>query len=522
MKKHIIKIFLGLSVLSANSCRDALDIVQEGELYPENAYRYTDDLRGVLDADIYSALSVSSQISFTSLFTDELGIGPFNSDFGVGPHQFFLDTTTPQAGSIWLNNYYTINRVVRMLDGAKNIKPSASEQTLYNSYLAEGRTLRAFAYLQLLSYFSTDMADPNALGVILLDHIPTFEEQLPRVNNSEIYKVIEDDLNFAEANILGQDRNNSRYFVSKPMISSLKARYFLYTKKYAQAKNYAERALTESGLTLTLATPTTTNTSGIDTYKSNWHRSINAYTTINPYVKMLQDTDRGEVIFALSRPNTGTWENIATLFAQNSSTYSSSRYDMGRNLFNILDATNGDIRKYAYLDPTSLIDNNYLTNADYRKSDGLVIDKYPGRSGVILRNDVKIFRLSELYLILAECAAQENNLTAAAQYVKNIRDARNFKNVAVLPVYTNTQMALIDILKERRVELAFEGHRYLDIKRLGVATGQGIDRSIVDDFTKDSPTTIDNGDYRFTLPIPRSELQANRVIQQNPGYKATP
>ena len=40
------------------------------------------------------------------------------------------------------------------------------------SIIAEARALRAFAYLQLQSYFTTDMADPNALGAILFDFVP--------------------------------------------------------------------------------------------------------------------------------------------------------------------------------------------------------------------------------------------------------------------------------------------------------------------------------------------------------------
>lgn len=526
MKKHIIKIiFCSIAITSLSSCSDALDIIQEGELTNDNVYKSTSDLQRVLDGDIYNTISQTDKISFTALFTDETGIGPSNSSFGTGIHQFYLDTTTPEASGIWGNNYYVINRVLRLLDGAKKIVPATSELAAYNSYLAEARALRAFAYLELLSLYSTNISDPNALGVILLDHIPTFSEQLPRSTNAEIYSVIESDLNFAESNILTtSDRYNSKYFVTKSMIYATKARYYLYTKKYALAKQYAQKVISESGLILTVATPvpTPTGTQPESTFGNAWHRGINAYTTTNSYTRMLQDTDRGEVIFSLSRPTVGTWENIASLFATNSSTVSGSNYDMGRNLFNILNSKVGDIRKYAYVDPTSRINANYLTIPDYKRDDALVIDKYPGKTGVILRNDIKVFRLSEMYFILAECAVGESNFTAAAGYIKAIRDARSYKGATVIPIYTSVKDALADILLERRAELCFEGHRYIDLKRLGAAAGVSIDRSIVDDFTKNDPLTIPIDDYRFTLPVPRTELQANQVIQQNPGYKTTP
>lgn len=537
MKKHIITLlFCSLAISTMNSCRDAIDIVQEGELTNDNVYKNTSDLQRVLDGDVYNSLSMMGEIGFTSMFTDEVGIGPNNSEISVGPHQFYLDTTTGEAESIWGDNYRTINKVLRLLDGAKKISPTAAELPAYNSYIAEAKALRAFSYIQLLSYFSTNMADPSALGVMLLDKIPEFNEKLPRSNNSEVYKVIEDDLDFAENNILtptstptAVPRNASQYFVNKSMIYAVKARYFLYKKDYAKAKFYAQKVLSESNLSLTIATPTVTGTpNGADQYKTAWHRAINAYTTVNPYMRMLQDTDRGEVIFSISRPTApldgiaGAWPNIGALYATNSSSVTGSRYDMGRNLFNIVDQTNGDIRKYVYIDYSSKIATDYLTIPNYKKDDALVIDKYPGRSGVQLRNDIKVFRLSEIYFILAECAVRENGFNTAATYIKAVRDARNYKGVTALPTYTTVKEALSDILKERRVELSFEGHRYVDLKRLGAEAGQAIDRSIVDDFSKDAPVTIPMDDYRWTLPIPRVELQANDVIQQNPGYKATP
>jgi hypothetical protein len=88
-----------------------------------------------------------------------------------------------------------------------------------------------------------------------------------------------------------------------------------------------------------------------------------------------------------------------------------------------------------------------------------------------------------------------------------------------LPVYANAQAAWADILLERRKELAFEGHRYLDIKRLAALAGnQGITRDNTDDDILDQPLTLPLSDYRWTLPIPQLEVAGNVSIQQNPGY----
>ena len=122
-----------------------------------------------------------------------------------------------------------------------------------------------------------------------------------------------------------------------------------------------------------------------------------------------------------------------------------------------------------------------------------------------------------MVLILAECEVASSNLAAAATLVRSIRTAR--ATGQPLPVYATAQAAWADILLERRKELAFEGHRYLDIKRLAALAGnQGITRDNTDDDILDQPLTLPLSDYRFTLPIPQLEVAGNVTIQQNPGY----
>ncbi|EOR28353.1 RagB/SusD family nutrient uptake outer membrane protein, partial [Elizabethkingia meningoseptica] len=524
------RLFLNISLLSivavtTFSCRDAIDIIQDGELTNEQAFQTTDDLDKFLQGSVYNSLDRMDQFAFTSQFTDEVGIGPSNSSISnAGTHQFVLDVTNGFASAIWLNDYYTINRVNRLLEGAASITPASSTQlTRYKSIIAEARAIRALTYLDLLSYFSTNMKDPNALGVILQTKVPTLQDKPQRSSNSEIFKLIEEDLNFAEQNV---DQAASNYlYITKNAINATRARYFTYRGDYVNAKIYAQKVISESGLALVASTPVPTGTAG----STAWWTSLNAYASTNPYVKMWNDSSRGEVIFGISRPlvgsvglvtpSIGSAGNMATMYTTNSSTYNGSvSWDMGRNLFNILDASPGDIRRYAYLDVTSRIDPNYLTSTTYKTSDGLIIKKYPGKytGTLLLRNDIKVFRLSEMYLILAECAASQNDAIGVATNLKLIRDARSYTGATSLPQYANITDAWKDIMKERRVELSFEGHRYVDLKRLGKIANVAIDRSVVDDFAKTYPLTIPIDDYRFTLPIPRSELQGNPTIQQNP------
>ena len=178
--------------------------------------------------------------------------------------------------------------------------------------------------------------------------------------------------------------------------------------------------------------------------------------------------------------------------------------------------------------PESLISPNYLTADDpnlFRNEDILLVYKYPGSEDSPLMNDLKIFRSSEMLLILAEAAADAGNFNGAtnttAAYIKQLRDAR-FGSDQPLPSYANATEAFAAILDERRVELAFEAHRWHDIKRLGVRANQGVLRDPLDCniLGVNGACSLPPTDHRFTLPIPQAELIANPEIrdQQNPGY----
>lgn len=553
MKKQIYRIALAAvmvipSVSLLNSCNDAIDIIQEGELDDAAVFSSVANMKSYL-LGIYGRVDTTSEIKLTSVFTDEVGIGPANSGFDYSLHRFILNSGEGYSAAIWANHYITIDRVNRFLRGAALYTPTASELKEYNDALAQARVIRAFAYFQLETYFSTDMKDPNALGVVLNDTVQEIDVKLPRSTNAEIFAFIENDLAFAEANLDPSVPVPNTYpakymMVNQNFINAMKARYYLYRGDHPKARQFAQKVITESGLALSQATPVVPTNITANPTTLQWNNNFYGTSTVssvNPYRMMWADRTQGEVIFGLSRPANGSTGGIATLYTTNSSTTGGAvLFDMGRNLFNILDTTDtkpyvvngqngnqpipvsGDVRRFAFIDPTttySKIDKNYETNPGYQLDDVLVIDKYPGKIGTafVLKNDIKVFRLSEMYFILAECAVAEGNLTQAAEYVNTIRKARYFHTVPVAPNYANATAAYADILKERRVELCFEGHRYVDLKRLGQLANVAIDRHFTDDVISTLPTTIPY-DHRFTLPIPLNEIRGNGNIQQNPGY----
>lgn len=515
------------TVFMFSSCEDAYKIVQDGELN-ESAITTIPQMQSYFNG-LYAGVSISDQIGFTGVFTDECSVGRGNGGQNLSLHRFLLTTGEGYVSSIWFDNYQTINRVNRLLriaDEQVAVPTDPVELATYNSILAQAKALRAFSYFQLLTYFSTDLKDDNALGVMLFTNVPGAGEKLPRVANGLVFAQIENDLDYAYNNVVASATTPYKY-VSKPMITALRARMYLYRGNYTLAKQYAQDAIATAGVTLTLANPVPagapTNPFSIPSASTAWNNSFYGATTTNPYRRMWADLAQGEIIWSLDRPAAGTWESIATQFTTNSSNLvGSPLFEVSRALFNKLGATSGDVRRYANVDPTSIYNVNYATDPNYIATDVIVIDKYPGKPGFVTRNDIKVFRLSEMYFILAECLANEGNINGAsnsvASVIKQISDARHFLGAQPLPVYADATAAWAGILSERRLELCFEGHRYIDMKRLGTLAGQTLDRDPTDDQITGSPLSIPNNDYRFTLPIPLDELNGNPTIQQNPGY----
>jgi hypothetical protein len=79
---------------------------------------------------------------------------------------------------------------------------------------------------------------------------------------------------------------------------------------------------------------------------------------------------------------------------------------------------------------------------------------------------------------------------------------------------------LTEILRQRRLELAFEGDRFWDLKRRNLPVMRDATKGENADGTgtKYVFSTLPAGDYKFNLPFPQSEINFNSNFTQNPGY----
>jgi len=130
-------------------------------------------------------------------------------------------------------------------------------------------------------------------------------------------------------------------------------------------------------------------------------------------------------------------------------------------------------------------------------------------------NSIIKLRLADILLLKAEAYAATNNLSAAAALVNRVR-AR--VGLSSLPGSTTSSQDGMKnaVLKERRLELAYEGHRWFDLVRNDKAL------EVVNSLTSRDPGRLAMK-YPLTeetilLPIPQEEMDKNPSLSQNPGY----
>jgi hypothetical protein len=117
-----------------------------------------------------------------------------------------------------------------------------------------------------------------------------------------------------------------------------------------------------------------------------------------------------------------------------------------------------------------------------------------------------IIRLAEVYLIRSEAAGRLNNVAQAVADINTVR--ARVDGLAPLAASVDTRdEVLVANLNERRRELAIEGHRFFDLRRLRDVPAIGAYVSALYD-----------GEFRLLFPIPQTEIDVNTLLTQNPGY----
>ena len=400
----------------------------------------------------------------------------------ISSGRFFTDylwNNTPQAThGLWTRAYELINRannVLEVIDGG--FSEPGIEQEQIDQLAAECKFLRGLAYFDLARLFCQPIAQGSGMNQLGVPVVLTYSLDQPARNTlGEVYDQIEVDLINAETNLATVSPNggtDSKGWATKAAAQALLARYYLYVEDWGIAADYASMVINSGDYPMYTAEEYTTWDNG-----GVW------------------GTDGGaEIIFevygAEGNSSHSNWDVISYIMSPEGY----GDINASRDVYDLYE--DGDVRKALF----RTFEPNYVND--------LWSLKYPGKApdGNLREDNIPVLRISEMYLIRAEAILNGASVSGATAH-DDLNMIRANRGASLLDAGNTT---LNSVYLERRMELCYEGHELFDLARTG--------RSLVRvDYGGSVNQNIPFPDYRWAMPIPQGEMDANANMEQNPEY----
>ncbi len=420
---------------------------------------------------------------------------------GRGLDGLYAFNHQPANGSysgFWEQIYHCIMQANNLLENIEKLENEGTSED-FDDYKGQALTLRALMHYDLVRLYGKpyDM-DKASYGVPLVTRTLDASEQLGRNTVEEVYRQIVADLT-AAAPLLSKSKNNGyvNYYANRAIL----ARVCLQMQDYAGALTAAEEIIKNGPYKLYA------NNEWVNSWKTTFGSESIFELAILPNEADLGTASPG---FYLTRLGHGA-SNAMGWF-------------MGSDFFlERLGEDPDDVRwgVMDYDEATTADGDYYHMGACYKYRGGVNRENrgssatFPGDGkSTSTAINIKVIRLSEVYLIAAEAALNSQKPDLAATYLNAIR--KRAPHLAPASAQTVSEDMILD---ERSKELFAEGQRFFDMMRLN--------RSITfnDSFGNGTasahrPTTIDRTFEKCRLPLGENELNANPALkgQQNPGY----
>lgn len=479
MKRLYTLLLAGCLAVSLTSCNDLLDVNPQQSVTPDIALGTPEGIRAVY-------ASVYNRIMSSAFYGQRLMIaGDVLADNGVG-HPITSGRYTAEpinqlgTGVGGWNRYFQINEINLILKHVDNVGLPAAEARRIRAEMLFHRALAYHDLMKVYAYEPARVADgfctttcPWDEGVILRTE-PTETiadvDFRPRASVVEVYQQIERDLLDA-ITLFQQTDGRSRNYANLAAAQALLARVYLYWERWADAEEYATRAMNNTSARLV----------GPNEVLASFQADL------HPEALFQLRFTRNEAI--------GVNESLAAILTP------SSHYDVIPSQEFLATLAPEDARNALYP-----VDRDFHPQAGPGARFGYrMVAKYVEYAAPFADN-IPIIRYPEVLLTRAEARAEQPGKQALA--LEDLNRLRVHRGLA--PFETMPANLIGEILLERRRELAFEGHRWHDIKRRGLdlvkpaITGRGTIR------WGESPV--------FLSPIPGSEVDLNPFLNQNPGY----
>ena len=386
-------------------------------------------------------MAVDNYINFQGTFSNFRDIARRNTN---------AQNTT--AEGIWRTAYQAVNEA-NLIVAALDVVTNAN---LKKQFEGEARFVRADMYFELVRLYAKQYEPGGAnaqLGVpISLEPVKTLEQadqKLARATVAQVYTQVIADLNAAIGLLPASNGTRASSFTAKALL----ARVYLQQSEFAKAGALADDVIKNSGKALS------------PTLQAVFTNKNSSETLLE-----IQQNDQN---------NAGTANSgLATHFA--------SIGQLGRGDVTVLSAFAG------LYGPTDARGESQLLYIGTGARPGTL------RSGKFTTygQNIPVIRLAEMYLIRAETAFRAGNVATALADINRIRTR------STATPLTAANLTLAAILRERQLELAFEGFRIHDLKRTKT----------------DLSTTVPITNPKLILPIPLREINVNPALVQNEGY----
>jgi len=463
--KNIIKTATLFTVLlSATSCNDWLTVIPEDELVLETYYT-SEDAINANTASLYAAVTWQDfDINFMWMAGDELS-GDLYYTYDQEGHFYYM--TFQNGNSFLTQGWNGLYRVISYCNNIINGMPPAARangvsEAVISRGLAEARCIRGIAYYYLTEYWGDVpiVTDNNMSG-----------NDVVRYKQASVYEFIRQDLEYAKETLSKTPFQNGRCtkWTAEGMLAKLHLTMASHLSdagsadNFTKAKEYAADVIKNSGLGLykdlsTMFYPAANNNEESlfaiqctqDGYgfgnARNVSQSRNALINLGsswgagkgPTLSLQESFEAGD----LRRPLT---------FMRNGDSY-----------------TNLGGGGYTYLnysaDGTTETPNEMLAHVrKYVVGANADCGGVSGATNQDAGNNIYLLRLADVYLCYVEASMGAGNSTSDALALQVFKDVRKRAGLSSDNI---TSITYEQLIKERRVEFAFESINFFDIKRM--------------------------------------------------------
>ena len=489
MKLKYNLIAIALLGFSFSSCSDFLEQNPQTDLSENDFYKTADDILSAVngaysslqEGDIYGNWYVFGEIPSDNTRNQLSGSVTTQNEFD----QFYIDTQNSMIASFWKAAYKVINRTNTVLGRIDGIEINAE---LANRYKLECKFIRALMYFNLVRVYGD-------VPLVLKEISISESYDILREPKENVYNQIIADLKEAQGLPVSYSTAEDGR-ATQGAAKALLADVYMTLHTYAEAETILAEIINSGRYSLLENTPGSLN---IDGYK-------NVFSPVNHNSK--------EGIFEIQflKGGYGEGSNYANNFApENSGTNVVAVGGTGGNNIPEMDIYNayeeGDLRRDFSMS---------LGYYDNRKNNEWVESRYVCKFMDVpyqnndASNNYPVIRYADVILMYAEALNQNGKTAEACKYL-NMTRRRGFgyQTTETSPVDLQTtdkaQFALM-VEQERRVELAFENHRWFDLIRTGRAV----------EVMKSKGFSLN--ETNLNCPIPQKQIDVNPKLTQN-DYK---